>query len=64
MPSFETMPEASYYGMISVSMFSLFAGIYLFINGSKKSRKYLRDAGEKILIGGLMLWSFAVLWSF
>ncbi|MDR1424788.1 MAG: hypothetical protein LBI92_09350 [Azoarcus sp.] len=61
---FETMPEASYYGVIFVSTFLSCLGIYLFITGLKKNRKYLRDTGERILMGSLMLWSLAGLWIF
>jgi len=59
----EMAPETSYLHMMVFAALILAAGMYMAVFGARTRRQYLRCNGEKLLIGGLILWSFAGLWS-
>jgi hypothetical protein len=61
-PPLKAMTAMRYFSLITVSVILLASGMTLLVLGTKKRGVHLYRHGEILLLGGLLLWTFAGLW--
>ncbi|MDR2030859.1 MAG: hypothetical protein LBP86_01050 [Azoarcus sp.] len=63
LPPLKAIPAMRYFSLIAISVTLLASGVALLVMGTKRRKVHLYRNGEMLLLAGLILWTFASLWS-